>query len=162
MMSAVTLMTRGAHRLPDPDYVEYLPIDLNDEAWPQLARWLGAGASSKSLVLLEGVCCYINDSNFRQFLQFLAAKLPAGSLLAYDFKIRGIRDDFGRAGRTLTPFRLSHSRDEVASFHQGYGFRLEQMELSCKLCARLLPGLAESASSRFTEDALIRLQVAGA
>jgi hypothetical protein len=35
------------------------------------------------------------------------------------------------------------------------------MELSSELCTRLLPGLVESGSSGFSEDALIRLQVGG-
>lgn len=158
---AIHVKEQMARRWQPSDYVEYLPIDLNDDAWPKLEHWLGDRKGSKTLVLLEGVCGYINDSNFRQFLQLLAAKLPVGSQLAYDFKIRGIKDDFGRVGRTQIPFRLSQSREEVATFHEAYGFRLKHMALSSDLCACLLPELAESVTPVFREDALIRLQADG-
>jgi hypothetical protein len=50
--------------------------------------------------------------------------------------------------------------DEVATFHEAHGLRLEHMELSSELSARLLPGLAQSAVTiLFSEDGLVRLQV---
>ncbi len=120
-------------------YVEYLPIDLNDDTWPELEHWLGARARTKTLVLMEGVSPYIDGGNFGRFLV--------------------LRDDFGRVGRTQEPFRLSRARDEVATFHEALGLRIEHMELSSELCTRLLPGLAESAVTLFSEDGLVRLQV---
>jgi methyltransferase (TIGR00027 family) len=141
------------------DYVEYLPIDLNDETWPELEHWLGDRTGTKALVLMEGVSPYINGSNFGRFLALLATRLSPGSDVAYDFKIRGVHDDFGRVGGIQEPFRLSRASDEVATFHEAHGLRLEHMELSSELCARLLPGLAESATTLFSEDGLVRLQV---
>jgi methyltransferase (TIGR00027 family) len=159
---AIHVKQRLAKRWRPCDYVEYLPINLNDNAWPELAHWLGDRAGSKTLVLMEGVTMYINDSNFRQFLLLLATKLTAGSYVAYDFKIRGVKDDFGRVGATQRPFRLPSASDEVIAFHKAQGLRLERMELSSDLCLRLLPGVAESAASFFIEDSLVRLQVNGA
>ena len=150
---------RMAKRWRRFDHVEYLPIDLNDDAWPELEHWLGERSVTKALVLIEGVSPYVNDSTFCRFLRLLATKLSAGSHVAYDFKIRGVDDDFGRVGRTQRPFRLSRASDEVATFHTAHGLRLERMELSSELCARLLPGLTESAASLFSEDSLVRLQV---
>jgi methyltransferase (TIGR00027 family) len=144
------------------DHVEYVPIDLNDEAWPQLEHLLGNPTGSKALVLMEGVSPYVNDSTFGRFLLLLATRLSAGSRVAYDFKIRGVNDPFGRLGRTQGPFRLSRVRDEVASFHEALGLQLEHMELSSELYARLLPGLTESPVLPFSEDGLVRLQVARA
>jgi methyltransferase (TIGR00027 family) len=141
------------------DYVEYLPIDLNNDTWPELEHWLADRTRTKALVLIEGVSPYVNGSNFGQFLVLLATRLPPGSHVAYDFKIRGVHDDFGRVGRIQEPFRLSQASDEVATFHEAHGFRLEHMELSSELCARLLPGLANSALTLFSEDGLVRLQV---
>jgi len=141
------------------DYVEYLPIDLNDDTWPELEHWLGDRTGTKALVLMEGVSPYINGSNFGRFLALLATRLSPGSHVAYDFKIRGVHDDFGRVGRIQEPFRLPRASDEVATFHKAHGLRLEHMELSSELCARLLPGLAESAVTLFSEDGLVRLQV---
>ena len=141
------------------DYVEYVPIDLNDDTWPELEHWLGDRTGTKALVLMEGVSPYVNSSNFGRFLVLLSNRLSPGSHVAYDFKIRGVHDDFGRVGGTQEPFRLSRASDEVAAFHQARGLRLEHMELSSELCARLLPGLAESAVTFFCEDGLVRLQV---
>jgi len=141
------------------DYVEYLPIDLNDDTWPELEHWLGDRTRTKALVLMEGVSPYINGSNFGRFLVLLATRLLPGSHVAYDFKIRGVHDDFGRVGPIQEPFRLSRASDEVATFHEALGLRLEHMELSSELCARLLPDLAEFAVTLFSEDGLVRLQV---
>ena len=74
-------------------------------------------------------------------------------------RFAGVHDDFGRVGRIQEPFRLSQASDEVATFHEQHGLRLEHMELSSELCRRLLPGLAESAVTLFNEDGLVRLQV---
>ena len=141
------------------EHVEYLPIDLNDDTWPELEHWLGDRARTKTLVLMEGVSPYINGGNFGRFLVLLATRLSPGSHVAYDFKIRGVHDDFGRVGGIQEPFRLSRVSDEVAIFHEAHGLRLEDMELSSELCARLLPGLAESGVTLFSEDGLVRLQV---
>jgi methyltransferase (TIGR00027 family) len=141
------------------DHVEYLPIDLNDDTWPELEHWLGDRTRVKALVLMEGVSPYVASSNFSRLLVLLATRLSPGSHVAYDFKIRGVHDDFGRVGRIQERFRLSRASDEVATFHEALGLRLEHMELSSELCARLLPGLAESAVSSFSEDGLVRLQV---
>ena len=141
------------------DHVEYLPIDLDDDTWPELEHWLGDRTRVKALVLMEGVSPYVDGGNFGRFLVLLATRLSPGSHVAYDFKIRGVRDDFGRVGRIQEPFRLPPARDEVATFHEALGLRLEHMELSSELCARLLPGLAESAVTSFSEDGLVRLQV---
>ena len=52
--------------------------------------------------------------------------------------------------------------NEIAAFHNALGLRLDRMELSSGLCARLLPGVAESAVAVFNEDGLVRLRVARA
>ena len=156
---AIHAKQRIAKRWRPCDYVEYLPIDLNDNTWPALEHWISARTASKALVLMEGVSPYVNASAFGQFLLFLATTLSAGSHVAYDFKIRGVNDDFGRVGRTQSPFRLSRASDEVATFHEAHGLRLDRMELSSELSVRLLPGLAESAARLFSEDGLVQLQV---
>jgi methyltransferase (TIGR00027 family) len=156
---AIHAKQRIAKRWRPCDYIEYLPIDLNDSAWPELGHWLSEHTASKALVLMEGVSPYVNASTFCQFLLLLATTLSAGSHVAYDFMIRGVNDDFGRVGRTQSPFRLSRASDEVATFHKAYSLRLERMELSAELIARMLPGLAESAACLYSEDGLVQLQV---
>lgn len=140
-------------------HVEYLGIDLNDGAWPKLEGWLGDG-KPRALVLMEGVSPYVNSDQIAAFLRMLSSRLAPGSPVAYDYKIRGVKDDFGRVGRTEKPFRLSTVRDEVAAFHAGVGLQLEQMELSSALVRRLLPDLSATAPV-FEEDGLLRLRVMG-
>jgi methyltransferase (TIGR00027 family) len=159
---AIHIKEQMAKRWRPSDYVEYLPVDLNDPAWPELEHWLGNRTAPKTMVLLEGVCVYVDESSFCRFLRLLAAKLSPGSHVCYDYKIRGAHDDLGFSGRTEKPFRLSQVREEVAIYHQSLGLRLETMELSSELCRRLLPDLASSAFPFFEEDGLIRLKPEGA
>lgn len=158
---AILIKEQLARRWRPADYVNYLDIDLNNESWPPLEAWLGSRNQPPALVMLEGVCGYVNHENFHRFLQFLAQRLPAGSQLAYDFKISGIKDDFGRTGRTLKPFRLPNSRSDVADYHQALGFSLDLMETGAELRTRHLPGLKESDAPLFEEDAVLRLTAAG-
>jgi methyltransferase (TIGR00027 family) len=141
------------------DHVDYLPLDLNDGAWPELERRLAGGAGQTTLVLLEGVSPYVDASAFAQFLSFISMVLAEGSYLVYDFKIQGYKDKFGRDGRTVTPFRLPSARDEVASFHQSRGLSLERLELSAELCQRLLPRAVQPDTTLFHEDCLIQLRI---
>jgi len=159
---AIHTKRRVAKRKWPFGHVEYLPIDLNDDGWPELDSRLGTRGDPKALVVMEGVSPYVNDSNFRRFLLLLSSRLPVGSHVAYDFKLRGVEEDFGRTGRTQNPFRLSPASDEVRAFHETCGLRLHHLELSSELSARLLPGLADPAIPSFKEDGLVRLQVGGA
>jgi methyltransferase (TIGR00027 family) len=140
-------------------YISYFPLDLNDEAWPDFALWLTENVTGRTYVFMEGVSPYLNDDTFGRFLELLASKLPAASHVAYDFKLRGVNDDFGRGGRTIKPFRLSQLRKEVADYHAKRRYRLEHLEFSNELSARLLPDLAKSEAPLFLEDVLIQLVV---
>ena len=144
-----------------PHHVEYLPIDLNDETWPELQDLLRDGKGTKFLVMMEGVSPYVNDDSFRRFLQLAGTSLTAGSHLAYDFKIGGVDDDFGRVGRTERPFRLPGDKGAVTAFHEEQGLHLIGFELSSDLCARLLPGLTTPSAPFFGEDGLVRLRARG-
>ena len=157
---AISNKQRIAKQRDTSDYIAYLPIDLNDDVWPDFEHWLKANNSAKALVLMEGVSPYVNVETFDQFLSLLASKLPAGSRVAYDFKLRGVADEFGRVGRTQRPFRLTASIEDLAAYHEKLGYRLDYMEKSSNLTARLLTGLAKSGASLFTEDGLIQLEVA--
>jgi O-methyltransferase involved in polyketide biosynthesis len=155
---AIQAKQRVVKRLGRFDHVEYLPIDLNDDAWPELERWLGARPTAKSLAVMEGVSPYVNEHSFAKFLSLLRDMLPNGSQVAFDFKLSGANDGFGCAGRTDRPFRLSGVREDVAAFHEALGYRLAHLELSSALSMRLLPGLG-SGAPLFREDALVQLEI---
>ncbi len=138
--------------------VEYLPIDLNDDSWPDLQKWIAA-TDSRVLVLIEGVSPYIDEQAFPNFLRLLATALPRGSHVAYDFKIRGVSDNEGLGGRTRKPFRLSASRNEAVTFHEALGFHVRSFEMSDALTVRLVPQVRESGAPLFEQDGLVRLLV---
>lgn len=155
-IQAKQAMARGQRRLEN---VGYLAIDLNDGKWPELESRLGRRDKPKTLVLMEGVSPYVDAAAFGEFLHLLVTCLVPGSLLAYDFKIAGIKDSFGRQGRTQTPFRLPMRADAVAQFHKLYGMHLEHVESSAELCARVLPSLDPLSAPMFIEDGLVRLRL---
>ena len=157
---AISVKERKAKQIGTNGHVTYVSVDLNDEAWPDFEQWLGEHNTSKGLVLMEGVSPYVNVETFNQFLKLLASQLPSGSRVAYDFKIRGVKDDFGLVGRTQRPFRLTAITEEVIGYHEELGYRLDHMEQSSDLSVRILPGLAKSGSPVFMEDALVQLVVA--
>src|SRR5262245_8459511 len=146
-------------RLWEHEHVAFAAIDLNDRSWGGLEQWLASGGADRTLMFMEGVSPYIQNAGFREFLRFVGRTLPVGSEVAYDFKIRGVVDEFGRTARVSDPFRLGDRREDVARFHEPYGLALEHLESSAELCARLLPGLRGPAP--FAEDALVRLEVTG-
>ena len=158
-LEAITGKERIAQRRGRLDHVAYMPIDLNDGAWPDFEHWLNKNNSAKVLVLMEGVSPYVNVDTFSQFLSLLARELPDGSHVAYDFKVGGVADTFGLAGRTQRPFRLPTVRAEVVSYHDKLGYRVNYLEGSSECSARFLTGLAKSTSPLFIEDALIQLEV---
>jgi methyltransferase (TIGR00027 family) len=156
---SIELRQRMTRRWRRAATVEYLAIDLNNDNWPELGRWLGRQSGGKTLVIMEGVSPYIDECSFGSFLSFLSTSLESGSHVAYDFKIRGVKDNFGREGRTRTPFRLPTVRTQISEFHAERGFRVDRLELSSELSARLLPTAVRSGSAPFTEDGLLRLEV---
>ncbi len=139
------------------DHVDYQPIDLNGTSWLELAAWLAEHGDAKALVMLEGVSPYVDEVAFGGFLDFLADRLPPGSHVAYDFKVQGFVEDFGRSDTVRCPFRLPSLGREIIAYHEARQFHVEHIELSAELSQRLLPELAMAGLSLFREDGLVRL-----
>lgn len=157
---AIEAKERIARRwLPNAD-IQYMPIDLNVPCWPRLEEWFASNAQQKTLVLMEGVSPYVNEDSYGAFLQLLARQLAPGSRVAYDYKIRGVSDTFGVSDRTQRPFRLSIDRLEITAYHNARGLRVNAIETSAELTARLLPSLAARGSrDAFRNDCLVQLEV---
>jgi len=135
--------------------VDYMPIDLNLSGWPDVAKWLKQGG--KTLVVMEGVSPYINAESFTAFLRLIAAVCEEGSFCAYDYKIKGVNDAFGKTERTQHPFRLSHHSDEVSKYHEGLDLTQVFHATSWELCARLIGNPRHAAT--FCEDAVVQVRV---
>lgn len=156
---AIERKRRMARSMPGARRVEYLPLDLHDDAWPGLDRWLERVRGESTAVIMEGVTPYVDESAIGRFLDLLARNLTPGSRLAYDFKLQGVADDFGRGGRALQPFRLPDSRDQVSTYHGERGSRLLAMEHGWELTERLLPGVARAGAPLFRQDCLVQVEV---
>jgi len=141
------------------DRVDYAPIDLNAAQWPELARILQDKAGTRVQVIMEGVSPYVDQDAFRAFLAFVSGTLAPGSQIAYDFKIKGVDDQFGSSADTLRPFRLAADRALLDQYHAAIGLHLLAFEPSSSLAARLVPGIAQTATAPFVKDALVQLEV---
>jgi methyltransferase (TIGR00027 family) len=144
-----------ARRRWPTDHIEYVSVDLNEGRWPVLAAILAKNAQGPTLVLMEGVSPYIRRDSFHAFLGLLGSTLHQGSVVAYDFKRRGVADQFGRSEPGQPVFRLSDDKQELSDFHAPLGYRLEHAESSSELVRRFDPGT----SAKFDEDYLVRLVV---
>jgi methyltransferase (TIGR00027 family) len=154
---AIAAKAVQAQRLGAVPYVEYVPVDLNDAAWPQFEAALHKVGGAPAAVMLEGVSPYVDEASFLRFLQLLAGALAPGSRLAYDYKIAGVADDFARTERVPHPFRLPLAEDEVRRFHEALGLRVDGIEPAWDLEARLLPDAVASGVELFRQDVLLTL-----
>jgi methyltransferase (TIGR00027 family) len=156
--TAIETKRQLAGRKWPADQVVYQAIDLNDSAWPQLEAALRPWRMV--LVMMEGVSPYIDQNCFAAFLDFLARNLPAMSRIAYDFKLRGSADDFGRQGRTIQPFRLPADESAVTEFHRRRGLIVDHFAQGSEMSLNYLPTLESAAFPLFTADALVQLRIA--
>lgn len=154
--SAIAAKQVIARRRLSVQHVDYLPIDLNESAWPQLQAWLEQGAGERTLVMMEGVTPYINEATFITFLRMLRSSLAPESRLAYDFKISGVDDRFGQDERTAHPFRLPLDAPRVHAFHAALGHEVTALESGADLSRRLLPSLSFADRLPFKNDALLK------
>jgi methyltransferase (TIGR00027 family) len=159
ILKAIQIKQSTAKRVGDCGHVTYVSIDLNDDTWPDFEDWLAKNHSAKAMVLMEGVSPYIHVETFSRFLRLLAETLPRGSRVAYDFKLAGVADEYGRVGRTQRPFRVGAGRENMAIFHEKLGYQLDHMEGSGELTTRLVGSVNVTHSPLFLEDALIQLEI---
>ncbi len=158
--AAISRKSMLARRRWPTDHVDYMAIDLNEEGCPQFEAWLSARRNVPILVMLEGVSMYIKQGTFEALLRLLGRELAPGSIVAYDFKIAGVNDSFGRPSETEQPFRLPSDPEDLAAYHKPFGLRLVHSELSSELTQRLLPSDLTARRPSFHEDCLLRLTVA--
>lgn len=157
--AAIARKQRLARRMPAAHLLKYLSLDLHEEDWSGFERWLESVQGEPKAIIMEGVTPYVDDSAIGRFLELLARRLPSGSVLAYDFKLQGVADDFGRGGESVKPFRLPESREQVNDYHEQRGFRLVAMEQGWELEERLLPEIVSAGTPLFRQDCLVQLEV---
>jgi methyltransferase (TIGR00027 family) len=151
---AIRTRERLAKRRWPNDAIQYRALDLEDGQWPGFVDFLGRNRDGRTLVMMEGVSPYIGQNAFRTFLEVLANNLAPGSVVAYDFKLKGVADDFGDRPQAEKRFRLPSEREEVAAYHAAVGFGLTQLDLSADLSRTVHPD-----AEAFEEDGLVKLEV---
>lgn len=157
---AIESKEKLARGLVDSSHVKYMPIDMNNNDHRYVKRWLEERKGKKVLVMMEGVSPYLNPKSFEGFLEMLGSCMTPGSRFAYDFKIKGIKDDFGRSQSVDAPFRLSHQETVTRQFHERLGLSMDHFEIGSDMVKRMLPSLrAAPLSSLFLEDALLQVSV---
>jgi methyltransferase (TIGR00027 family) len=160
--SAIQEKSRLAKRALEAGHVQYLAIDLDRDAWPELEEWLARHFTSRGYVMLEGVSPYIQRNSFIAFLRLLSTRLAADSQVAYDYKLIETDEGFGPRRVEAEDFRLTADASEAAGFHARLGLLQEFHELSSALIERTLPRVALCGYPVFCEDALVRLRVRAA
>lgn len=158
---AISVKQRLLTNLWPTDHIRYLAVDLNEPGVPELRSLLDGFRSGRTLVMLEGVSPYVEESSWDAFVAAVAGSLTPGSELAYDFKKPDVALGFGTSARTKTAFRLTDSLDAATAFHARHGLSLAHHETSAAMTARLVPDQRNNASPVFSEDVLVRLIVGG-
>jgi methyltransferase (TIGR00027 family) len=156
---AIEAKCRMAARKWPANTIIYQAIDLNDSTWPALERTLRCRGWNKVLVMMEGVSPYINLDSFVAFLGFLANTLPVESRIAYDFKLFGSADDFGKSDRTARPFRLSCDITSVTDFHRRVGLVVDYLAHGPEVSLQYLPALQSMGTPLFVADALVQTHI---
>ena len=156
--AAVEMKSRLASMLPHSERISYLKVDLNQqESWTDMLNWLSAEKPAPLLVLAEGVSPYVESASYLSFLAALASALPADSWLAYDFKWRGVKDDFGVNAEVRAPFRMPTDAAAINDLHTKPGYRSMDVMASHALMETFVPGWNAEISPLFQEDAVIKL-----
>ncbi len=156
---AIISRRRLADQFRPPKRVALASIDLNQGLQPELGQLLLSAADSKVLVMMEGVSPYIEGSAFGRFLVMLSEQLSDGSVVAYDWKLSGVDDEFGQDGRSHALFRLSEQKADIITYHNKRGLQLNTVETSADLTQRMLPGILEKSGMLFTHDCLAQFRV---
>lgn len=155
---AAAIKQKLAKKLPHSERVRYLTIDLNKQGtWNDLLDWLDTNNTDPTLIFAEGVSPYVESSKFLNFLAEIAARMPSGSWLAYDFKRVGARDDFGITEEVLSPFRLPLDKEFIEDKHASLGFTHVSLTSSLELMEAFIPSWNEEVSPLFDEDALLKV-----
>ncbi|WP_157199330.1 class I SAM-dependent methyltransferase [Methylomonas koyamae] len=155
---AVEIKQKLAKQLPYSERVRYLSIDLNNQnSWNGLMDWLDTENTCTTLIFAEGVSPYVDSSKFLSFLANIASQISSDSLLAYDFKRVGARDDFGVTEDVRSPFRLPLNKELIKEKHTSLGFTQVSFISSLELMQTYIPSWDKELSPLFDEDALLKI-----
>jgi hypothetical protein len=138
-----------------PHTLRFGSININSGAFDAVSTLISNFGSGPILVMMEGVSPYVEGESFRSLLRFLSEELTDDSIVAYDYKISGVDDEFGIGTQSALGFRLPDSAEEVCRYHKELGFKLVDFLRGGELSA------VESPSSvpPFYEDNLVKLAI---
>ena len=104
------------------DYVQFLPLDLNESDYAVGLKKAELDCSAKTLFLAEGVTEYLYIPSVRRWLHFLSRSF-ADSIVAYDGRVTYKSDRIVRLVTKKAPFTLPASKIAVEKFHRDLGLQ---------------------------------------
>lgn len=119
------------------DYVQFLPLDLNEADYEVWVKEAELDCSAKTLFLAEGVTEYLYIPSVRRWLHFLSRSF-ADSIVAYDGRVTYKSDRIVRLVTKKAPFTLPASKNAVDKFHRDLGLQTVAVYNSPELQSRHL------------------------
>lgn len=133
-----------------PDYVTYLPVDLNVESLDSALSRSGQDPLRRTLFIAEGLTMYLPEGAVDEMLACIARRGAAGSALVFDYVYRSILEGdntlygAGEAIRLVRrrgePFLFGIATGEVGRILAGRGFECIEDLPPAELERRYLSG----------------------
>ena len=115
-----------------PDHVVYVPLDLEKQNLPEQLEKSGYSPSKKTLFIMEGLVCYINENTVKATLSFIVNNSGRGSCALFDYFPESLVDGTcpqevgknmrARATEYGEPFRFGIREGTVTAFLEDQGF----------------------------------------
>ncbi|MDD3135510.1 MAG: class I SAM-dependent methyltransferase [Methanoregula sp.] len=115
-----------------PDHVVYVPIDFEKQNLAQQLKTSGYSPSKKTLFVMEGLVCYIDENAVKATLSFIVNNSGTGSVVLFDYFPESVVNgtciqEVGKNMRTRAieygePFRFGIREGTVTAFLEDKGF----------------------------------------
>lgn len=115
-----------------PDHVVYVPLDLEKQNLAQQLEKSGYSPSKKTLFIMEGLVCYINENAVKATLSFIVKNSGTGSVVLFDYFPESLvngtcpqevgKNMRARATEYGEPFRFGIHEGTITAFLEDQGF----------------------------------------
>ena len=118
-----------------PGHVRFAPIDFDRQTLDAVLAGVGYDKGAKTFFILEGVAMYVSLEGVGATLKFMSTHSAPGSLVVYDYILRGVvdgdsaslygaRPQASGAARVGEPFVSGWTPQEAAEFAARHGLEL--------------------------------------